>query len=173
MALAPVITGPRLLLRPFVREDITHAYLSWLNDPARMRFSRHRERRHDAASGASYLDSFEGTQNYFWTVEERHSGRMVGTMTAYFDGADADVGILIGFPGQGLGSEAWGMALDYLLRIEKRGRVRGGTAAGHAIMRRVFERWGMVLEGETAGGIVRYGVTSDEWTGIAPGPASG
>ena len=108
MAVAPVITGPRLRLRPFVRADIGPAYLSWLNDPERMKFSRQRERRHDEASSASYLDSFEGTPHYFWAVEETGSGRLVGTMTAYLEGADADVGILIGRPGQGLGTRGVG-----------------------------------------------------------------
>jgi RimJ/RimL family protein N-acetyltransferase len=172
MARAPVITGRRLRLRPFVRADIGPAYLSWLNDPERMKFSRQREHRHDAASSASYFDSFEGTPHYFWAVEERDSGRLVGTMTAYFEGADADVGILIGFPGQGLGSEAWGLALDHLLRVEKRARARAGTAAGHAAMRRLCERWGMGLEAEAPPGIVRYGVARDAWTGLPPGAVS-
>jgi RimJ/RimL family protein N-acetyltransferase len=172
MALAPVITGSRLRLRPFVRADIGPAYLSWLNDPERMKFSRQREQRHDAASSASYLDGFAGSPHYFWAVEERDSGRLVGTMTAFFEGADADLGILIGLPGQGFGSEAWGLALDHLLRVEQRARARGGTAAGHVAMRRVCERWGMALEGETTPGIVRYAVTRDAWTGLAPGAVS-
>ena len=168
MALAPVITGPRLLLRPFARADITEEYLSWLNDPERMRFSRQRERRHDATSGTSYLDSFEGTPNYFWAVEERGPAHVVGTMTAFLDGETTDVGILIGRPGQGFGGEAWGMALDHLLRVESRIKVTGGSAAGHAVMRRIFERWGMVVEGGTTPLVVRYGMTRSAWMERAP-----
>ena len=172
MALAPVITGPRLRLRPFVRADIGPAYLSWLNDPERMKFSRQRERRHDEASSVSYLDSFEGTPHYFWAVEEKGSGRLVGTMTAYFEGADADVGILIGRPGQGLGSEAWGLALDHLLRVERRARARAGTADGHAAMRRLCERWGMGLLAEAPPGFVRYEVAREAWRGLPPSAVS-
>jgi RimJ/RimL family protein N-acetyltransferase len=163
MAPPPVITGPRLLLRPFVRADITDEYLSWLNDAERMRFSRQRERRHDATSSAAYLDGFEGTPNYFWAVEERGPARVVGTMTAFVDGPTTDVGILIGCPGQGFGREAWGLALDHLLRVESRAKVTGGARADHAVMRRIFERWSMVLEEGTTPEIVRYGVTRDAW----------
>ena len=168
MGLAPVITGPRLRLRPFVHADIGPAYLSWLNDPEGMRFSRQGARRHDTTSSASYLDSFEGTPNYFWAVEERAGARVVGTMTAFLDGETTDVGILIGRPGQGFGREAWGMALDHLLRVESRSKVTGGTAAGHAVMRRIFERWGMVIEAGTTPPIVRYGMTRAAWMERAP-----
>jgi RimJ/RimL family protein N-acetyltransferase len=168
MALAPVIAGPRLLLRPFVRADISAEYLSWLNDPERMRFSRQRARHHDATSSAAYLDGFEGKPNYFWAVEERGPARVVGTMTAFLDGPTTDVGILIGASGQGFGREAWGLALDHLLRVEGRSKVTGGSAAGHVVMRRIFERWGMVLEEGTTPGIVRYGMTRAAWMENAP-----
>jgi len=168
MALAPVITGPRLRLRPFVRADIGPNYLSWLNDPERMRFSRQREQRHDAASSAAYLDGFEGTPHYFWAVEERSEARVVGTMTAFLGGEATDVGILVGWPGQGFGGEAWGMALDHLLRVEGRSKVTGGADAGHTVMRRIFERWGMVLEAGTTPLIVRYGMTRAAWMERTP-----
>jgi len=169
MALAPVVPGPRLTLRPFRGEDVTDQYLSWLNDPVLMRFSRQRERQHDRETSAGYLRSFDGTPHYFWAVEERSSGGLAGTMTAFREGGATDVGILIGWPGRGLGGEAWGMALDQLLRVERRDRVTGGSAADHLAMRRIFERWGMGLESEDAGGsIVRYGITREAWTGRAP-----
>jgi RimJ/RimL family protein N-acetyltransferase len=173
---APVVTGRRLLLRPFRREDITETYLSWLNDPDRMRYSRHQGSRHDAASSLEYLASFDGTPSYFWAIEERGASRLLGTMTVHFEGETADVGVLVGPRGEGIGGEAWGLALGHLFRVENRARVTAGTAAAHLAMRRIFERWGMVLEQtlpETGpGGIsmeaVRYGVTRDAWMVKSP-----
>jgi RimJ/RimL family protein N-acetyltransferase len=179
---APVITGARLTLRPFVREDIDAEYLAWLNHPERMRFSGQRHHRHDAASSAAYVQSFAGTAHYFWAVEERATGKLAGTMTAYAEGEATDVGILIGRPGQGLGSEAWGLALDHLLRAEQRAKVTGGSLAAHAAMRRIFERWGMVLETQWSEAradegpgvdIVRYSITREVWLARAAGGFSG
>ena len=167
----PIVTGPRLRLRPFVAADIGDVYLGWLNDSDHLRFSTQRGRRHDAESCRAYLASFGGTPHYFWAIEERESGTLVGTMTAYADAAATDVGILVGHPGRGIGREAWGLALDQLLRAEGRPKVTAGTAAAHTAMRRIFERWGMTLEETRPDGgpgglpmeIVRYGVTRDAW----------
>lgn len=167
--MTPTVTGARLVLRPFRPEDVGPTYLSWLNDPERMRFSAQRGRRHDAASSLAYLRSFADTPHYFWVVEDH--GLLVGTMTAYRQEGSTDVGILIGPEGEGLGREAWGLALDHLLRVEGRARVTAGTAATHIAMRRIFERWGMVIEETRPDGgpggldveVVRYGVTRDAW----------
>jgi RimJ/RimL family protein N-acetyltransferase len=170
MARPPVVQGTRLILRPFAAEDIGDDYLSWLNDPERLRFSRHAQQSHDAATSAAYRLGFDGTPHYFWAVAARADGRLVGTMTAYAEDDATDVGILIGRPRAGFGSEAWGMALDHLLRVEARAKVTGGCAAEHAAMRRIFERWGMEREGVDGSGegdpataTVRYGVTREAW----------
>jgi RimJ/RimL family protein N-acetyltransferase len=171
MASAPVIRGSRLLLRPFRPEDVTEVYLGWLNDPERMKFSRHRHRLHDRTSSLEHLRGFESTPHYFWAVEDVSSGDLAGTMTAYVRADAVDVGILIGRTGEGRGHEAWTMALDQLLRVEERPRVTGGTRADHAAMRRIFESAGMAPEmdaaprgreeGEPA--TVRYGISREHW----------
>jgi RimJ/RimL family protein N-acetyltransferase len=167
----PVVAGPHVILRPFRPEDIIDSYLGWLNDDEHLRFSTQRGRSHDRASCLAYLEGFAGTPHYFWAVEEPPAGALAGTMTAYDHGTHTDLGILIGASGRGLGSAAWGLALDHLLRIEGRAKVTAGTAREHAAMRRIFERWGMVHEdtlpdggpGGLAMPMVRYGLTREAW----------
>jgi RimJ/RimL family protein N-acetyltransferase len=174
MTAPPVVRGHRLILRPFRRDDIDATYLSWVNDPERMRFSRHRHERHDSASSLEYLRSFEGTPHYFWAVEAIETHELLGTMTAYADADAVDLGILIGPGGRGLGREAWGVALDHLLRVEARAKASGGTVAEHQAMRRIFERWGMALLAtepsfDGTATVVRYAVTREGWMRRFPG----
>jgi len=58
----------------------------------------------------------------------------------------ADVGILVGVPGRGYGSAAWGLLLDHLFAGGLR-RVTCGTLAINTPMVRIALRWGMRLEG--------------------------
>ena len=72
----------RLRLETFDEVVLTAHYLSWLNDPAVVRFSNQRFRRHTAESARAYLDSFAGTASLFLGVRLAAGGRLIGTMTA-------------------------------------------------------------------------------------------
>lgn len=147
----PAVSSGRLVtLRPFTAGDIAAAYLSWLNDPEIMRFSRHRHHQHDEESCRRYLQTFAGTDNLFLVIEARDSGRMLGTMTAYIDRerATADMGILVGERavwGCGIGGDAWSTLMAYLLGRCGLRTVTGGTLTGNLGMRRIMEKSGMRL----------------------------
>jgi RimJ/RimL family protein N-acetyltransferase len=142
---------PRLSLRPFQPEDITEAYLGWLNDPYVTRFSNQRFRQHTAESSAAYLKSFAGKTNSFLLIEQRSDGRPIGTITVYRNPqhGTADIGLMVGDRqcwGQGYGREAWQTVLDTLLRAPGIRKVTGGTARPNRAMVRIMEQSGMQLE---------------------------
>jgi ribosomal-protein-alanine N-acetyltransferase len=142
---------PRLRLRSFQPEDITEAYLGWLNDPEVTRFSNQRFRQHTAESGAAYLASFAGTANSFLLIEQRSDGRPIGTITVYRNPqhGTADIGLMVGDRqcwGQGYGREAWQAVLEALLGEPGIRKVTGGTARPNQAMVRIMEQSGMELE---------------------------
>lgn len=174
----PIIAGPTVALYPFTEGCITPEYLGWLADRELLRWSRQRHRQHDRASCLAYLRSFEGGPNHFWSVRRVNTEEPVGTMTAFVVPEDgvADVGILIGRPGRGIGREAWGLALAWLFERRSMRKVSAGTVAGHTAMRRIFEHWGMKLEGVRRAhqlmdgqpvDLVYYGLLASEWGGGA------
>lgn len=142
---------PRLHLRPFHPEDITEAYLGWLNEPMVTRFSNQRFRQHTAKSSAAYLASFAGTANSFLLIEQRSDGRPIGTITVYRkpQHGTADIGLMVGDLlcwGQGYGREAWQAVLEALLGEPEIRKVTGGTARPNQAMVRIMEQSGMELE---------------------------
>ena len=146
-----MITTARLRLRPFQAGDINATYLSWLNDPAVMRFSNQRFRTHTAESSAAYLASFSGTRNSFLLIEQRSDGRPIGTATVYRSPqhGTADIGLMVGNRqcwGQGYGREAWQAVLEALLKEPGIRKVTGGTARPNEAMVRIMEQSGMELE---------------------------
>jgi RimJ/RimL family protein N-acetyltransferase len=172
-----MITGSIVELGPFGPELITGEYLGWLNDKSLMRYSRQRLVDHTRESSLDYLRSFEGSPNKFWAIYRRSDRLYIGTMTAYVDRAagSADIGILVGHAegrGKGFGREAWGLAMDYLFRVEGVEKVIGGTSALNAAMVRVFHYWQMRLEevekdAEMIDGrpadVLRFGMRQGEW----------
>lgn len=142
------LRGAKVLLRPFARTDITEQYLAWLRDPRVVRFSNQRLRRHDADTSLAYLASFEGTDNLFLSVRLLDDDRAIGTMTAYVARSHetADIGILIGDPAvwrQGLGLDAWGTLLDWLLQAAKLRKLTAGAVAANHGMVSVMAKSGM------------------------------
>jgi RimJ/RimL family protein N-acetyltransferase len=148
----PRIKGERVWLQPFTEADVTPAYLGWLNDPVVTRYSNQRFARHTRESSLSYLRSFTGSPNLFFSMRRRSDGLALGTMTAYVarHHGTADVGILIGQRaawGQGYGLDAWSTLLLWLLHERGLRKVTAGALDCNAAMLRLMERSGMHAEG--------------------------
>jgi RimJ/RimL family protein N-acetyltransferase len=177
-----MITGSTVELGPFGPELISGEYLGWLNDKSLMRYSRQRLTSHTRETALDYLRSFESSPNKFWAIYRRDDRLHIGTMTAYVDPAarSADIGILVGHDearGKGFGREAWGLAMDYLFRVQGVDKVTGGTSALNAAMVRVFHHWQMRLEevekdAEMIDGrpadVLRFGILCREWEQAHP-----
>ena len=145
-----MLNGRTVELQPFRPSDITPEYVGWLNDPAVVRFSNQRFRRHDATTCQAYLASFNGTANQFLVI--RREGAMIGTMTAYVSmhHGTADMGILIGDKrvwGKGVGGDAWTTLLHHLLARGDIRKVTGGALRCNVGMISIMQNAGMRPDG--------------------------
>jgi [ribosomal protein S5]-alanine N-acetyltransferase len=145
------LTGSKVLLRPFLRSDITSEYISWLNDPDVVRFSKQRFIKHTEESCRVYWESFRDTSNLFLSVRTQTEDLPVGTMTAYvfLPHGTADIGILIGRKslwGKGVGQDAWDTLMRWLIERRRIRKVTAGTLSCNKGMIRIMERSGMRCE---------------------------
>jgi len=167
MAQSPVIETERLKIIPFSEEYLTLRYVNWLNDPEVVRYSNQRYRHHTLDSCKAYLESFDGTPNYFWAIVARDSNLgHIGTMTAYINTVHsvADVGILIGERtvwGIGYGSEAWRAVCAYLLSNIGIRKVTAGTLSVNKAMLKLMRRTGMIEDGRRIRQCVSDGIEAD------------
>ena len=134
------------------KENITDAYLGWLNDPVTTRYSNQRFHRHTLQTSLAYLQSFEGTENHFLTISLKANKKYVGTMSAYISSAHetADMGIMIGDKaswGLGVGGDAWATLLSFLLNTVKIRKVTGGAVAANKGMIKIMSNSGMIPDG--------------------------
>jgi len=145
------LKGRAVCLRPFGPDDISDAYIGWLNDARVVRYSNQRFRRHDRESSALYLASFENSANHFMSIRRLSDDAAIGTMTAYVSlpHGTVDVGIMVGEPsvwGRGYGQDAWDTLLAWLGTRPDIRKITAGTAAPNVGMRRLMQRSGMTLE---------------------------
>ena len=143
--------GCKVLLRPFIPEDISESYIGWLNDLDVVRFSNQRFIRHDVESSLRYLASFTGTANIFMSVRRLFDDSQIGTLTAYVSRhhGTVDVGIMIGDKsvwGKGYGQDAWNTFTESLLSRQEIRKLTAGTLACNYGMIKLMERSGMALE---------------------------
>ena len=157
------LKGDKVLVRPFLESDLSDVYISWLNDPEVVRFSNQRFVKHDIASVRDYYESFSGSSNALFAIEDVQTQLHVGTMTAYVQPyhGTVDVGILMGLRGNGFGKEAWRLVIDWLLDTCHARKVTAGTLSCNHGMIRLMELAGMHQEATRAAQEVVEGKPQD------------
>ncbi|AVR94301.1 GNAT family N-acetyltransferase [Pseudoduganella armeniaca] len=145
-----LLQGQHVTLQPFTAADIGPDYVGWLNDRELMKYSSQRFRTHSVETCRAYVASFAGSGNLFLAI--RHEGRLVGTMSVYRSAVHgtADIGLMIGSGGRGLGRDAWATMLDYLLAQGTR-KVTGGTLRCNLAMVKIMQACGMQPDGVRVG----------------------
>lgn len=150
-ALSKLLTGDRVLVRPFTKNDISDVYLDWLLDPEVVRFSNQRFKAHSLESCQDYLFSFSDTANHFLAICDLKTNIILGTITVYQSElhGTADIGIMIGDRkvwGLGFGTEAFCLVLSALQDSGQVRKVTAGTLAINSAMKRICEKSGMCHE---------------------------
>jgi ribosomal-protein-alanine N-acetyltransferase len=151
-----IISTKRLRIRPFNATDINQTYLSWLNDKEVMRFSNQRFTAHCHKTSMTYLESFSGTSNSFFLLEDAIRRNPIGTATVYrtLQHGTADIGLLLGdrsYWGKGYGKEAWMSILNFLSCEMSVRKVTGGALRANHAMIRIMRQSGMVHDGTRIG----------------------
>ena len=153
MAKSKIIKTDRLLIEPFSLKHLTERYVSWLNDPNIVAYSRQRHKKHTLLSCRKYFNSFKKTPNYFWAISvvNNRLGH-IGNINAYIDNLNkrADLGILIGEKkawGKGYATEAWMAVCSYLFEKVNIRKITAGTLIFNKKMIKLMKRAGMVNDG--------------------------
>jgi len=148
-----VIKTERLLLEPFSEKYLTQEYVDWLNNPAVVRYSEQRHRKHTIESCREYIESLKRSSNHIWAISVINSGLgHIGNIAAYVNQENgiADISILIGKVeawGKGYGTEAWKAVCNYALKVLKLRKVTGGTLSTNMSMIRIMKKAGMIEDG--------------------------
>lgn len=148
----PTLHTERLTLREYRRGDFD-AFAAHLADPVSAAHlgpaDRHAAWRIFCSQAGLWLIHGAG----WWAVEEKESGRLVGTVGAFFR-EDATV-IELGwntyraFWGQGFANEAAAAALHHAFDVRREAKVRALIASGNASSLGVARRLGLKYEADT------------------------
>ena len=139
-------------LVPFTKKHLSEVYVSWLNNPETVRYSRQRFRTHTIESCKHYVEHTKAAGNLLWAIEDKTDNfTHIGNISATIDTIDkvADIGILIGSPnsyGKGHGYSAWNAVLNYLKSREDVQKITGGCMSTNIAMTRIMEKSGMIRE---------------------------
>lgn len=150
------LQGAKVSLRVFQENDITKAYIGWLNNPQVVRYSNQRFRQHTRESSLQYLATFDRCSNHFFAICDGATGAVVGTLTVYrnLHHRTADIGIMVGDPaswGRGIGLDAFRTMAQSLVRSGQMRKLTAGAVAENKAMLRIMERAGFELEAVRCG----------------------
>ncbi|GAA4919247.1 GNAT family protein [Streptomyces coeruleoprunus] len=160
----PILTGDKVLLRPFTEADTT-TMAAILDDPEVVRLTGSGERSFSYEQLRSWYDSrSEQADRLDLGLVDRASGRLVGELVLYeWDELNRSCvfRVLIGPGGRdrGLGTEAIRLLLAYAFERLGLHRVSLGVLAFNPRAQRVYERVGFVREGVEREAVLHEG----EW----------
>lgn len=151
----PVIITPRLILRRPVVEDITDAYLQWINDPNTNKFLeiRHKTQTREDCEQYIIIRRQSPYMGFHFGVFEKNGGRFIGTVT--FNGNNklyntTDISFVIGHPQVqklGYATEAVTGACHFAFTAQNIFKITGGHYASNIGSMRVFQKNGFHIEG--------------------------
>lgn len=148
-----LITGPRLELRPLTPEDVTDAYVRWMNDPAVTQYLESRYRQHSLDDLRGYVaEVSRAPGTHMFAIVTRDDGRHIGNIK--IGPVDqmhrrADIGIIVGEPdcwGRGYAGEAIGLLADWAFSALEVDKLTAGAYAPNVASIRAFERAGFHQE---------------------------
>lgn len=148
----PHLQTERLMLREYRREDFD-AFAAHVADPVSspVAVSIDRDTAWRIFCSQAGLWLLDGAG--WWAVEERQSGRLIGSVGAFFreESTVMELGwnTYRAFWGQGFANEAAAAALRHAFEIRREPKVRALIAPANASSIRVAERLGLAYEAET------------------------
>lgn len=148
----PILHTERLILREYRREDFD-AFAAHLADPVSAAHLGPADRqaawRIFCSQAGLWLIHGAG----WWAVEEKETGRLVGSVGAFFreDSTVMELGwnTYRAFWGQGLANEAAAAAMHHAFETRREPKVRALIASGNESSLRVARRLGLRYETET------------------------
>jgi RimJ/RimL family protein N-acetyltransferase len=148
----PCLHTERLLLRAYRREDFD-AFAAHLADPVSAAHlvpaDRHAAWRIFCSQAGLWLIHGAG----WWAVEEKATGRLVGSVGAFFreDSAVMELGwnTYRECWGRGFANEAAAAAMHHALEVRREPKVRAVIAAANESSLRVAQRLGLTYEADT------------------------
>jgi len=144
----------RLELRPLRPEDVSDAYVRWLNDPETVRYTEARHTQHTLESVREYVAecTAKGNEHLLGIFEVRcgrHVGNIkVGPLNPHH--RYASVGLIIGEKdcwGKGYATEAIALAARYSFETLGLHKLNAGVVQGNEASLKAFEKNGFMVEG--------------------------
>ena len=164
----PVIYGERIYLRRLTEDDVSEAYVRWINDPDINQYLESRFYEQTIESTKAFIRSVTNDNNYqfgiFIKETDQHIGNIkIGSINHFHK--YADIGFLIGekeYWGKGIASEAIKLATDFAFNTLGLHKLWGGAYAPNVGSMKAFLKNEYVEEGVKKSQYLCNGVYVDD-----------
>ncbi len=150
---APLLVGPRVMLRPLCEADVEGNYPRWFNDPEVCRFNRHGTRPYGRAEALAYVRAVSRRDDtlVLAIVDRQHQVHIgnVSLQSVDLQQACGELAILVGekdYWGRGYAKEASRLLVHYGFERLGLRRIYCGTRVDNLPMQHLAAALGMALE---------------------------
>ena len=159
----------KIFLRNLRPEDVSQAYVDWMNDPEIVQFTESRFSSHSMESIREFAQACHGDPDVilfgiFDNATELHIGNIkLGPINRRH--LLGDIGIIIGrreFWGKGIATEAISLLRDYAFSEMGLHKLAAGCYSTNLGSAKAFEKAGFALEGRRP----NHSLAGNEWVGL-------
>ena len=163
------LRSEKIFLRNLSPEDVTQAYVDWMNDPEIVQFTESRFSSHTMESIREFVQACHGDPNVilfgiFDSATEWHIGNIkLGPLNRRH--LLGDIGIIIGrreFWGKGIATEAVSLLRDYAFSEVGLHKLTAGCYSTNLGSAKAFEKAGFALEGYRP----KHSKAGNEWVDL-------
>lgn len=159
----------KIFLRKLRPEDVTQAYVGWMNDPEVVQFTESRFSSHTMTSIREFVQACQGGPDIlllgiFESASELHIGNIkLGPINRRH--LLGDIGIILGrreFWGKGIATEAVSLLRDYAFSVMGLHKLTAGCYSTNLGSAKAFEKAGFALEGRRP----KHSRAGNEWVDV-------
>ena len=136
-----LIENNQIILKKFLRKNITNEYLSWLNNPDNTKYSRLKNQKIKKNAAVNYFNDIEEKKNLFFMIFLKKLNMKIGTVTVIRKKKKVgNIGILVGnndYHNLGISTKVIKLLVGYLKVEKKFNFLEIGTNLAHKAMIKV------------------------------------
>lgn len=171
------LDGPRYYVRTLSVDDVSAAYVSWLNDPQINRYMEVRFGTWNIENTREFVASFDWQLSYLFGIFVRDSGQHIGNCSLRIEPRykTADIAFFVGekkYWGHGAADTAIALLLKFSFESLQLTKVYGGCSNLNLQSIRKFEKFGFMKEGQLRkveqiegqwSDTILFGLLREEW----------
>jgi len=149
-----ILNSKRVVIKNFIKKDLDHEYISWLNNKDLLKYSRNKNTKYNYKKVFQEFNYIKKKKNFFFKIIEKKNKKKIGTVIAYRHEKIKviNIGILIGnkdYLNKGYATEVYKILINFFLIKKKFNKIEIGCHKNNLSIIKICKKLNFRLASQT------------------------